>query len=69
MLEFFKTDISIIIILIINVILLISVIISSARINKINRTSKEFMRKLGNGKNIVIWYAGRMEKFHAFVVW
>ena len=52
MLDFFKTDISLIIILVINVVLFISVIISNARINKINKNTKEFMRKLGDGKNI-----------------
>lgn len=52
MLDFFKTDISIIIILVLNFILFISVIISNARINKINRSTKEFMKKLGNGKDI-----------------
>lgn len=52
MLDFLKTDASIIIILIINIALFISIIISNARINKINKNSKEFMRKLGNGKDI-----------------
>lgn len=52
MLEFLKTDMSIIIILIINVILLISVIVSYARINKMNKNMNEFMKKLGDGKDI-----------------
>lgn len=52
MLDFFKTDISVIIILVINCILLVSVIISSARISRINKNAKEFMRKLGTGKDI-----------------
>ena len=52
MLEFLKTDMSIIIILTINVILLISVIVSYARINKMNKNMNEFMKKLGDGKDI-----------------
>lgn len=52
MLDFLRTDTFLIIILAINIILLISVIISSVKINKINKNTKEFMRKLGNGKDI-----------------
>ena len=52
MLDFLKTDISIIVILVINIILFIGVIISTIRISKINKNSKEFMRKLGTGKDI-----------------
>lgn len=52
MLDFLKTDISIIILLGINFILFISVIISNARINRINKYNREFMRKLGKGKDI-----------------
>ena len=52
MLDFFKSDVSIIIILIINCILLVSVIISNARISKMNKNNKEFMRKLGTGRDI-----------------
>lgn len=52
MLDFFKSDVSIIIILIINCILLVSVIISNARISKMNKYNKEFMRKLGTGRDI-----------------
>ena len=52
MLDFFKTEIGIIVFLTINIILLVSVIISNARINKINKNSKQFMRKLGNGRDI-----------------
>ena len=37
MLDFLKTDISIIVLVVINIILFISVIISNARINRINR--------------------------------
>ena len=47
MLDFFKSDVSIIIILGINFILFISIIISNARINRINKNNKEFMKKLG----------------------
>ena len=52
MLDFFKTDTNIIILLIINAILFISIIISNARINKVRKSTKEFMRKIGNGKDI-----------------
>ena len=52
MLDFFYNNISIIIIFGINIILFIAVIISNARINKINKNNKIFMEKLGNGKNI-----------------
>ncbi len=52
MLDFFYNNISIIIIFVINIILFIAVIISNARINKINKNNKIFMEKLGNGKNI-----------------
>ncbi len=52
MLDFLKEDVSIIIIFVINIALFISVIISSARINRINKNTKEFMRKLGDGKDI-----------------
>lgn len=52
MLDFLKTDTSIIIIFIINIILFIGVIVSYARINKINKNMNEFMKKLGDGKDI-----------------
>lgn len=52
MLDFFKNNISIVIIFIINIILLITVIISNARISKLNKLNKEFMQKLGTGKDI-----------------
>ena len=52
MLYFLKADTSIAIIFIINIILLISVIISNARISKMNKNNKEFMQKLGTGKDI-----------------
>ena len=62
MLNFFKTDINIIILLSINTILFISIIISNARINKINRNTKEFMRKLGNGRDIKEDLSNYMER-------
>lgn len=52
MLDFFRSEISIIIILIINFILFITVIISNARISKMNKNNKEFMQKIGTGKDI-----------------
>ena len=52
MLDFLKTNTSIFIILIINTILFISVIISNTRISKMNKNNKEFMKKLGSGKDI-----------------
>lgn len=52
MLDFLKTDVSILIIFIVNIILLIGILVSNARINKINKSTKEFMRKLGDGKDI-----------------
>ena len=52
MLNFFKTDIGIIILLGVNFILFVCVIVNNFRINNINKNSKEFMRKLGNGKDI-----------------
>ncbi len=52
MLEFFKTDIGIAILLTLNLILFISVVVSNLRINRIKKNSNEFMRKLGNSKDI-----------------
>jgi len=52
MLDFFKTDISILILFIINIVLLVGLIISNARINNINKSTKEFLKKLGDGKDI-----------------
>ena len=52
MLDFFKTNISIIIVFTINIILFIAVIISNARISKMNKNNKLFMQKLGTGKDI-----------------
>ena len=50
--DFLRTDIFLIIVLIINIILLFMVIISSIRIKNINKKTNEFMRKLGTGKDI-----------------
>ena len=52
MLDFFRSDISTIIILSINFVLFITVIISNARINKMNKNNKDFMQKIGTGKDI-----------------
>ena len=52
MLDFLKSDISLIIIFFINIILFILVIVSYARISKMNKNNKEFMQKLGTGKDI-----------------
>ena len=52
MLDFFKTDIGLILLLGINVILFLSIIISNIRISKVSKNNKQFMRKLGSGKDI-----------------
>lgn len=52
MLDFFKSDVSLIVIFVINIILFILVLISYARISKMNKNNKEFMKKLGTGKDI-----------------
>ena len=52
MLNFFRSDISTIIILIINFVLFITVVISNARISKMKKNNKEFMQKIGTGKDI-----------------
>ena len=52
MLDFLKSDISLIVIFVINIILFILVIVSYARISKMNKNNKEFMQKLGTGKDI-----------------
>ena len=52
MLDFLKSDISLIIIFFINIFLFILVIVSYARISKMNKNNKEFMQKLGTGKDI-----------------
>ena len=52
MLEFLRTDTFLILLLILNIILLFCSIISNVRIKNIRKSSKEFMRKLGNGKDL-----------------
>lgn len=50
--DFLRTDIFLIGVLVINAILLILVILCFSIIRKINKNNKEFLRKLGNGKDI-----------------
>ena len=50
--EFLHSDIFLIILFILNIILLVMAIISNVRIKNIHKRDKEFMEKLGNGKNI-----------------
>lgn len=52
MIDFFKSDISLIVIFSINIVLFVLVIISNVRISKMNKNNKEFMQKLGTGKDI-----------------
>ena len=52
MLEFLRTDTFLIILFTLNIILLICSIISNVRIKNIRKSSKEFMRKLGDGKDL-----------------
>ena len=52
LLDFIDINILLIAILIINIILFIMVIVSNVRIRKIKRNTAEFMKKLGNGKDI-----------------
>lgn len=52
MIDFLRTDTFLIILFILNIILLISSIISNIRIKNIHKNNKEFMIKLGNGKDI-----------------
>ena len=52
MLDFLNNEILILVLLIINIILIIMVIISNNRIKKINNNFKDFMKKLGEGKDI-----------------
>lgn len=52
MLEALKNDISIIAMLIINVVLFLCTIITFVRVNRMNRITKEFMKKIGDGKDI-----------------
>ena len=50
--EFMRTDLFLIIISVISLLLLIGLIINYRKISKLNKRYKEFMQKLGNGKNI-----------------
>ena len=50
--DFIHTDIFLIILFILNIVLLISSIISNIRIKNIHQKDKIFMEKLGDGKNI-----------------
>lgn len=52
MLDFVRTDAFLIILFVLNIILLIWSIIGNVRIKNIRKSSKEFMRKLGNGKDL-----------------
>lgn len=52
MTNFFKSDISVLISIIFNLILFLLLIINFIKLNKIKNNSNEFLRKLGNGKNI-----------------
>ena len=52
MIELLRTDTFLIILFLLNIILLICSIISNVRIKNIRKSSKEFMRKLGNGKDL-----------------
>ena len=52
MLDFLKTDTFLIILLFVNIVLFFMVIISNIKIKNIQKNSNEFMRKLGNGRDI-----------------
>lgn len=52
MLDFIKTDIFLIISLVLNIILFIMVIISFIRIKNVKQNISQFMKKIGNGKDI-----------------
>ena len=52
MLDFLRTDYFLILLFVLNIILLICSIISNVRIKNIRKNNKEFMRKLGNGKDL-----------------
>ena len=52
MIDFFKSDIGLLIILIFNLILFLLFLINFIKLNKIKSNSNEFLKKLGNGKNI-----------------
>ena len=50
--NFLRTDLFLVLLLILNIILLISSIISNIRIKNVRKNYKTFINKLGNGKNI-----------------
>ena len=52
MLNFLRTDYFLVILFILNIVLLICSIISNVRIKNIRKSSKEFMLKLGNGRDL-----------------
>lgn len=52
MLGFLRTDIFLVILFLLNIVLLICSIIANIRIKNIRKSSKEFMKKLGNGKDL-----------------
>ena len=52
MLEFLRSDTFLIIIFALNIVLFLMVIISNMRIKRVKKNNEEFMRKLGNGRDI-----------------
>lgn len=52
MLDFLRSDTFLIIFFSLNIILFLMVIISNMRIKKVKKNSEEFIRKLGNGRDI-----------------
>lgn len=52
MMEFFRTDTFLVILFIFNIILFIVSVIGNVRIRNIRKNGKQFMKKLGNGKNL-----------------
>ena len=50
--EFLRTDTFLVILFVLNIVLLICSIISNIRIKNIRKSSKIFMKKLGNGKDL-----------------
>lgn len=52
MMEFFRTDTFLVILFIFNIILFIVSVIGNVRIRNIRKNGKQFMKKLGNGKDL-----------------
>lgn len=52
MIEFFRTDAFLVILFVFNIVLLIVSFIGNVRIRNIRKNGKEFMKKLGNGKDL-----------------